>query len=69
VRRYKELGIEELWLPTVDHYEPSLSALEAAVKFIDKFKEKNQKVYVHCKANLHKAGCLMPSLVALDTRA
>ena len=44
--------MEELWLPTVDHFEPSVSALEAAIKFISKFKEKKQKVYVHCKVSI-----------------
>mmetsp|Transcript_78763 Transcript_78763/g.154025 ORF Transcript_78763/g.154025 Transcript_78763/m.154025 type:complete len:253 (-) Transcript_78763:112-870(-) len=47
---YARLGIEELHIPTIDHHEPSLSSLRAAVKFIAKFKEKGQSVYVHCKA-------------------
>lgn len=50
VRLYAELGMHELWLPTIDHHEPSLAALQAAVKFIRRFKDQNQKVYVHCKA-------------------
>jgi len=47
---YEQLGMQELWLPTVDHHEPSLEALKLAVNFISRFKEMNQKVYVHCKA-------------------
>lgn len=50
VASYKELGIKELWLPTVDHFEPSVKDLTKAVDFIKDFKEKGQKVYVHCKA-------------------
>ncbi len=34
----------------VDHFEPSVEQYEEAVKFIDEFKKKNEKVYVHCKA-------------------
>jgi len=47
---YGALGMEELWLPTVDHFEPSLASLKAGVAFISRFKERNRQVYVHCKA-------------------
>jgi atypical dual specificity phosphatase len=50
VRVYEQLGVQELWLPTIDHHEPSLETLKSAVKFISRYKEMNQKVYVHCKA-------------------
>lgn len=50
VAEYTHYGIKELWLPTVDHFEPSLADLKEAVQFISHFKEKNEKVYVHCKA-------------------
>jgi len=49
-KTYDELGLEELWIPTIDHFEPSLSNLWIAVKFISKFKKLGQQVYVHCKA-------------------
>lgn len=48
--RYKKLGIKQLYLPTVDHYEPSLEYMNAAVAFIDEHKARGEKVYVHCKA-------------------
>lgn len=47
---YARYGIKELWLPTADHFEPSLADLKEAVRFISIFKERNEKVYVHCKA-------------------
>jgi atypical dual specificity phosphatase len=50
VAAYNRIGIEELYLPTIDHTEPSLNSLKEAVKFISKFEKKGQKVYVHCKA-------------------
>ena len=49
-RQYSRLGMEELWLPTVDHFEPSVASLRAAVDFIAGHKERGEKVYVHCKA-------------------
>ena len=64
IRRYQELGMEHLHLPTPDHFEPSVEALEEAVQFIREFqtrtttKNKNKynnerrggRVYVHCRA-------------------
>jgi atypical dual specificity phosphatase len=49
-RQYDELGIDHLWLPSIDHYCPKLDALEAAVSFIQKHQDLGQRVYVHCRA-------------------
>ena len=49
-KAYDELGIKQLRLPTVDHFEPTLIQLREAVKFINVFKNKGERVYVHCKA-------------------
>lgn len=50
IATYDRLGMDQLWLPTVDHFEPSVPDLHAAVDFIQKFRKRGQKVYVHCKA-------------------
>lgn len=47
---YAELGITQLRLPTVDHFEPSVESMKDAVEFIDSFAKKGEKVMVHCKA-------------------
>lgn len=47
---YRQLGMKQLHLPTVDHYEPSLEHMAQAVKFIQEHKDRGEKVYVHCKA-------------------
>lgn len=47
---YSNLGIKQLYLPTVDHYEPSLESMAKAVAFIQEHKDRGEKVYVHCKA-------------------
>jgi atypical dual specificity phosphatase len=72
VKAYNELGITQLWLPTVDHFEPSLDSMKDAVKFINERKAKGGKVYVHCKAG-HGRGAsialcsLMDSNPSIDT--
>ena len=49
-KQYDRLGMKELWLRTVDHFEPSVSDLKKAVEFIEKTKEEGGRVYVHCRA-------------------
>ncbi len=47
---YDKLGIEQLWLPTVDFTPPSLGDIRKGIQFINKHIEAGGKVYVHCKA-------------------
>lgn len=49
-KEYSQLGMKELWLPTTDHFEPSLKDLNRAVQFIERHKQMGSKVYVHCRA-------------------
>jgi atypical dual specificity phosphatase len=55
---YNTLGIKQLRLPTVDHFEPSVENLKAAVRFIDGYKKKGEKCYVHCKAGHGRAAAV-----------
>eukprot|EP01040_Poterioochromonas_malhamensis_P017573 gene17573-20238_t len=55
VSQYKKLGIKQLYLPTVDHTEPSPDKLRAAVEFIKDHQKRGEKVYVHCKAGHGRA--------------
>ena len=48
-REYERLGIEQARYPTVDHVEPSVADLKAAVAFIGEQRARGHKVYVHCK--------------------
>lgn len=47
---YASLGIKQLYLPTVDHFEPSVEQMRDAVAFIKEHQSRGEKVYVHCKA-------------------
>jgi len=51
IKTYQQLGIEQLHLPTTDHFEPSFDDMQKAVAFIQDYEQnKKGKVYVHCKA-------------------
>jgi atypical dual specificity phosphatase len=50
VQKYARLGMKELWLPTVDHFEPSVQDLKSAVSFIQAHAKRGDRVYVHCRA-------------------
>jgi atypical dual specificity phosphatase len=50
VKHYKEAGIEQLHLPTVDFTPPRLEDIRTAVAFIQQQIRRGHKVYVHCKA-------------------
>lgn len=47
---YASIGIKQLYLPTIDHFEPSVEQMRDAVEFIKEHKKRGEKVYVHCKA-------------------
>lgn len=48
--QYQRLGIEQFHMPTTDFTHPSLSDVQAAVAFIQQHVERNESVYIHCKA-------------------
>lgn len=50
LRQYGSMGIVQLHLPTVDFTPPELHDVEAAIAFIEGYKGRGEKVYVHCKA-------------------
>jgi atypical dual specificity phosphatase len=50
VAAYRRLGIQQLRLPTADHFEPSLADLQTCVRFIRRHQAQGQRVYVHCRA-------------------
>lgn len=50
VAAYKLLGIEQLWLPTIDFQPPKIEQVVQGVDFIEQVTNRGEKVYVHCKA-------------------
>ena len=57
-KQYKNLGIEELYLPTTDHFEPSQEDLISALSFIQRHEAKGKSVYVHCRAGHGRSGAV-----------
>eukprot|EP00746_Dinoflagellata_sp_MGD_P142619 gnl/MRDRNA2_/MRDRNA2_75553_c0_seq1.p1 gnl/MRDRNA2_/MRDRNA2_75553_c0~~gnl/MRDRNA2_/MRDRNA2_75553_c0_seq1.p1 ORF type:complete len:143 (+),score=18.40 gnl/MRDRNA2_/MRDRNA2_75553_c0_seq1:270-698(+) len=42
--------MQHVWLPTIDHCEPSIQDIIKGVEFIEDQSRRQQRVYVHCKA-------------------
>jgi atypical dual specificity phosphatase len=57
-RHYKRLGMEELYLPTTDHFEPSQEDLISALSFIKRHEAQGKSVYVHCRAGHGRSGAV-----------
>ena len=55
---YMKLGITQLRLPTIDHFEPKTEHIQQAMDFIQAHRVKGQKVYVHCKAGHGRAAAV-----------
>jgi hypothetical protein len=58
-RSYKRLGIQHLHLPTTDHYEPSIKDIYKAIRFIKRYEQRNEKVYVHCRAGHGRSAAIV----------
>lgn len=58
---YAQHGIRQLRLPVIDHTEPSVEYMKEAVSFIQRYKDKGEKVYVHCKAGHGRAAAVTMS--------
>lgn len=58
LKQYQNLGIEELYLPTTDHFEPSQDDLLSALSFIKRHEAQGKSVYVHCRAGHGRSGAV-----------
>ena len=47
---YRELGMTQLRVPTIDFTAPNLQDVERAVDFINDYRSRGEGVYIHCKA-------------------
>jgi atypical dual specificity phosphatase len=56
---YKQAGIEQLWVPTVDFNPPTLEQVQQAVAFMQRFVADGQGVYVHCKAGRARSATIV----------
>lgn len=59
IKQYKELGMEELYLPTTDHFEPSREDILSALSFMKRHQAMGNNVYVHCRAGHGRSGAVV----------
>lgn len=55
---YQSMGITQLYIPTVDHEEPTLADMEAAMQFIGEWIGEG-KVLVHCRAGHGRSAAIV----------
>lgn len=56
---YPAMGIQQLWVPTIDFDAPRLQDLVAAAAFIAAGAAAEECVYVHCKAGRGRSTCVV----------
>ena len=59
IAQYDRVGIEQLWLPTVDFTPPTLESISQGVEFLDRHVSAGGKVYVHCKAGRGRSATVL----------
>eukprot|EP01133_Synstelium_polycarpum_P004083 gene4083-4756_t len=64
VATYARYGIKQLYLPVVDHYEPSVAELRSAITFIEQQVAERNSVFVHCKAGRGRSGAVVICWIA-----
>jgi len=71
---YNKLGIEQLYIPTIDHTEPSVKDIERAVReFIEPHTNAGENVLIHCMAGRGRSAavalCWLAYKYRLDLKA
>ena len=59
VAAYRQAGIEQLRIPTIDFTPPSLDNVEKGVMFMRQQVANGRNVYVHCKAGRARSGTVV----------
>ncbi|KYR02118.1 phosphatidylinositol phosphatase [Tieghemostelium lacteum] len=67
-KEYKKHDIDQLYVPVIDHYEPSVSEIRQCITFIQDQISLGHKVLVHCKAGRGRSGAVMICYVALTKK-
>ncbi|KAF2078449.1 hypothetical protein CYY_000199 [Polysphondylium violaceum] len=63
---YQKYDIDQLYIPVVDHYEPSIKDIKVAIHFIQHHVAQGHKVLIHCKAGRGRSGAIAICWVALS---
>eukprot|EP00795_Rhopilema_esculentum_P016631 gene16632-8065_t len=58
--QWDDLGVKQLKIPTLDFdAAPSIQEIQKGIDFINYYREKNQSVYIHCKAGRGRSALLV----------
>lgn len=57
--RYRQLGIEQLWLPTTDFHHPTREMVIQGADFLERHRRQGGRVYVHCKAGRARSATIV----------
>ena len=55
---YEALGIEQLYLPVIDHERPTYEQTVEAVEFIQRHHDAGGTIYLHCKGGHGRSGAI-----------
>ncbi|UJR07262.1 hypothetical protein I4U23_011550 [Adineta vaga] len=58
-KTYEKYGIKQLYLPTIDTVSPSRQTIVKAMKFMKEALEKNENIFVHCKAGMGRSATIV----------
>eukprot|EP01132_Coremiostelium_polycephalum_P000991 gene991-1257_t len=65
---YSKHSIDQLHLPVVDHYEPSVQEIRQAIQFIEDKVSKRHRVFVHCKAGRGRSAAIIICWIAYSQK-
>ncbi|EGC38544.1 hypothetical protein DICPUDRAFT_86492 [Dictyostelium purpureum] len=58
IQQYTRYGITQLYIPVVDHYEPTVQEIKSSIDFIQRQVESGNRVFIHCKAGRGRSGAI-----------
>ncbi|CAF1116209.1 unnamed protein product [Adineta ricciae] len=58
-KTYEKYGIKQLYLPTIDTVSPSRQTIEKAMKFMKEALDRNENIFVHCKAGMGRSATIV----------
>ncbi|EAL71055.1 phosphatidylinositol phosphatase [Dictyostelium discoideum AX4] len=67
-QHYTQYGMQQLYVPVVDHFEPDVEIIEKSIQFILKQIELGNRVYIHCKAGRGRSGAIAICWIAYSRR-
>jgi len=55
---YTKYGIDQLYIPTIDHLEPSVDDIKKGIIFLDERTRRGENVLIHCRAGRGRSAAI-----------